>query len=308
METMFGIGMMVGPFIGGVLYEVGGFYFPFIVCGGSLVACTGLAAIMLTTDDETSDDIVTGCTETPTVFRQLLKTPSIPLSCIVLVLAEASVTWYLPSLQPFLEENFHLSPLTTGAMFMVEGATYAAFSPLWGYLLDKSVGPHMALVFGCISVMVGFCFLGPAPFLPFLPKNIYLVAVGLFIQGSGVAAIFITTLVFMLSESVANGAADSDQTRGMITALWFISENIGGFLGSSLGGLTYDTMGFENSTLVVIGLQMIALVCVAIMAKLHKRGGVQRVQSPVIVVRQMSSRPLIKETERLLPPSTSYQG
>ena len=67
------------------------------------------------------------------------------------------------------------------------------------------------------------------------------------------AAIFITTLVFMLNESVKNGAVDTEQTRGMITSLWFISENLGGYIGSSAGGLTYDTMGFENSTLVVIG-------------------------------------------------------
>ena len=36
----------------------------------------------------------------------------------------------------------------------------------------------------------------------------------------GVAATFITTLTFMLSESVANGAPDNEQTRGMITSLW----------------------------------------------------------------------------------------
>ena len=35
-----------------------------------------------------------------------------------------------------------------------------------------------------------------------------------------------------------------------------------GYFGSTLGGYTYDTMGFENSTLVVITMQILALVAI----------------------------------------------
>ncbi len=52
----------------------------------------------------------------------------------------------------------------------------------------------------------------------------------------------------------------------MITSLWFISENIAGYLGSSLGGLTFDTMGFEMSTLVVMGMQVLGLLIVALLS------------------------------------------
>ena len=45
------------------------------------------------------------------------------------------------------------------------------------------------------------------------------------------AATFITTLVFMINESISNGASDTIQTRGMITSLWFLSENVAGYLG-----------------------------------------------------------------------------
>jgi len=60
----------------------------------------------------------------------------------------------------------------------------------------------------------------------------------------------------MLTESVAHGAADSEQTRGMITSLWFISENLGAYAGASLGGFVYDKIGFEHGTTVVIGTQV----------------------------------------------------
>jgi len=271
METMFGLGMMVGPFLGGLLYNIDGFYFPFVICGGSLVICALVSSYLLkssTTGTMTSGTLENNASESikeaskSVKFTDLLKMPSISISCFLLIISEMSVTWYLPSLEPFLEENFNnISTVATGAMFMVEGATYAIFSPIWGLLLDRGLSPHLTLLMGCFGVVIGFSLLGPAPFLSYiLPTNLFVVAIGLIIQGAFVAATFITTLVFMMNESVANGAPDNEQTRGMITSLWFMSENIAGYLGSTLGGYTFDKMGFENSTLIVIGMQLIALL------------------------------------------------
>ena len=36
LETFFGLGMILGPFIGGLLYEIGGFILPFVILGGFL--------------------------------------------------------------------------------------------------------------------------------------------------------------------------------------------------------------------------------------------------------------------------------
>merc|ERR1711860_224568 len=151
--------------------------------------------------------------------------------------------------------------MLTGVLFMLEGLTYAICSPLWGYLLDKTQRPTMLFTIGCVTVLTGYSLLGPAPYLSFLGKNVYFVAFGLVIQGIGVSATFISTLVFMMNESVAQGAPDTEQTRGMITSLWyeykltshshfpqkiaflnfrFVSENVAGWLGSSIGGVTYD--------------------------------------------------------------------
>ena len=112
---------------------------------------------------------------------------------------------------------------------MVEGTTYAIFSPIWGILLDHGLSPYMTLLIGVLGVIIGFCLLGPLTFI--VPTNIFIVATGLIIQGSCVASSFITTLVFMMSESIANGAPDTEQTRGMITSLWFLSQNVAGYLG-----------------------------------------------------------------------------
>jgi len=130
----------------------------------------------------------------------------------------------------------------------------------------------MLFTIGCVTVLIGYSLLGPAPYLSFLGKNVYFVAFGLVIQGIGVSATFISTLVFMMNESVAQGAPDTEQTRGMITSLWFVSENVAGWLGSSIGGVTYDQMGFENSTLLVIATQVLALLAILYLSKCNKTG------------------------------------
>ena len=46
METMFGAGTTIGPFLGGLLFNCGGFLLPFLICGGLLIL-SGLAAFLV---------------------------------------------------------------------------------------------------------------------------------------------------------------------------------------------------------------------------------------------------------------------
>ena len=92
--------------------------------------------------------------------------------------------------------------------------------------MDKTKRPYLLLTIGSVAVIIGYSLLGPAPYLSFLGKNVYFVAFGLVIQGIGVSATFISTLVFMMSESVAQGAPDTEQTRGMITSLWYFENHL----------------------------------------------------------------------------------
>ena len=61
----------------------------------------------------------------------------------------------------------------------------------------------------------------------------------------------------MFSSSVKSGhVADTEQTNGMVTSLWYSFQGIGGYLGSAGGGWAYNEMGFKNSTLIIIGTQV----------------------------------------------------
>ena len=134
METAFGLGLMLGPVLGGVFYELKGFYFPFVVCGTCLTLCSFLSMIFMKKAKKAEEpEPVLPQQERNWVakisYRKLLQMPCVFISCLLLIISEVSVSWYLPTLQPFLEDNFQMSPMLTGVLFMLEGLTYAIFSP-----------------------------------------------------------------------------------------------------------------------------------------------------------------------------------
>ena len=47
LETFFGLGLIVGPMVGGALYAAGGYYLPFVVLGSALLTTALLTACVL---------------------------------------------------------------------------------------------------------------------------------------------------------------------------------------------------------------------------------------------------------------------
>ena len=124
METMFGAGTTIGPFVGGFLFEIGGFLAPFGVCGGMLVVFGVIAYFVLSghvTEEETrgegsadggNDDVeMSGevTTVTPVTYRSLLGSPQMMLAAILTFLTGVSTQWYQPSLEPYVRNTFGLS-------------------------------------------------------------------------------------------------------------------------------------------------------------------------------------------------------
>ena len=107
-----------------------------------------------------------------------LATKIIRIQCTVLLITHCRY------LQPFLESEFHLDTVATGALMMVDGLTYALFTPFWGWVLDAGhLGPLQSLSIGNLCIIVGYSLLGPAPFLFFIPSTVYMVGIGMAIYG-----------------------------------------------------------------------------------------------------------------------------
>ena len=180
-------------------------------------------------------------------------------------------------MQPYLEAEFHLDAVETGGLLMLDGVTFALATPFWGWALDGGIlSPLKSLFIGSLCIIVGYSFLGSAPFPFFFPCNVYVVGIGMAIYGLGVASCFLTTYMLMLSSSIESGLVqDTEQTHGMLTSLWYCVHSLGGYFGSASGGWAYDMMGFRNSTFIIIGTQvfsMLSLCCMWLVEQRQRKG------------------------------------
>jgi MFS family permease len=104
LETFFGLGMILGPFIGGLLYEIGGFILPFVIMGGMLIAATLFVVIVLPRDhrapaveNENKPSMITA-----------LKVPSIVMASYSVACAAASLGFLQATLEPHLRD-YHMN-------------------------------------------------------------------------------------------------------------------------------------------------------------------------------------------------------
>ena len=103
LETFFGLGMILGPFIGGLLYEIGGFILPFVIMGGMLIAATLFVVIML----PRSRDVPQENQDKPSMITAL-KVPSIVMASYSVACAAASLGFLQATLEPHLRD-YHMN-------------------------------------------------------------------------------------------------------------------------------------------------------------------------------------------------------
>jgi len=264
METMNGVGTTFGPFIGGILFDCGGFPLPFIVSGGLLVFCSLAAVIVLdpseelrqTRDEEGEEDEDIGGDGKGKKGSLFCSFPVI-LGLLITVLTGAANQWYQPSLEPYVRKEFNMTSFQASMLFIIDGAVYAVASPLIGFLLDRVLEPSLCLLGGSATIGLGFVILASPPLI--LSPSLAQICVGAGLHGLGMSACFIASLTLMTE---AGGKSVTGDQVAMITSLWITAENIGSFLGAVGGGAAYDSVGWSNSCLLVSLMQLLGIALI----------------------------------------------
>lgn len=60
------------------------------------------------------------------------------------------------------------------------------------------------------------------------------------------------------------GLADNIETYGLISGLWTSTFALGAFIGPSVSGALYDSIGFRQSTMFVIGVHLVVALIIAL--------------------------------------------
>ncbi|XP_055696245.1 MFS-type transporter SLC18B1-like isoform X1 [Lutzomyia longipalpis] len=246
LETFFGLGLIVGPTLGGALYAVDGYYLPFVTLGSALFIVGILTIIIL--PHHSQDTGVTA--EKASIFR-VLRIPGVLVCTLGICATSSSIGFLTAVLEPHVRQ-FDLGPVLLGLVFVINGGIYALTAPIWGWIVDKFLNPKIASFVGCILIAAAFCLIGPASFIP-LDETLRVIITGLILHGFGIAAILVASFTDALRTSIARGLPDNIQTYGLISGLWTSTFALGAFIGPSVSGFLYDHVGFRNAVIFIIG-------------------------------------------------------
>lgn len=241
-EAARGVGLMVGPAVGGLLFAVGGFALPFVASAAALLLL-GLA--VLTVLEPGSGSASENTAEHATIL-EIVRQPPIAVTTALLIALAMALSVLDPILAPHVEDTFHLQPSSIGLIFASATISYALCSPLVGPIGNR-VGNFAVLVVGCIISALALFALGPTTWLPagWLPRRVWLLAASMVVLGIGASALT-CAVPCMLEIARRRGyeiEAVSDVVGGLLSFAWSVGAVVGPLYGSAL----YEAAGFANA-------------------------------------------------------------
>ncbi|XP_054166944.1 MFS-type transporter SLC18B1-like [Oppia nitens] len=267
METCFGLGLIVGPVIGGTLYEFGGYSLPFIVLGITLTISSASILMFVTTNqiqptnykqeaevgvnsnnNNNKEDVIS--------ITKFLLNSIILLDSLVILTALSLIGFCAATLEPHIR-HFELSPLMTGLIFVTLGITYAITAPILGKLCD--IYSHSLTLFslcGTLLSIIGLILIGPMPGTG-LDSNLWLVIVALLLFGMGTAAKQVSGYSHALNYCIKNrGFGQNKSLHGLVSGLFFSCISLGGFIGPTIAGIFVQNFDFKFASLVMFAIEV----------------------------------------------------
>ncbi|XP_042546351.1 MFS-type transporter SLC18B1 [Dipodomys spectabilis] len=236
LEVFSGLGFILGPPLGGFLYQSFGYSIPFTFLG-----CIVLLMIPL------NICIVPNYESDPSEhsFWKLVTIPKVGLVAFVIISCSSCLGFLDPILSLFVLEKFHLPAGYVGLVFLGLALAYAISSPLLGILSDKMPNQRKwLLVFGNLITAGCYILLGPVPIFH-IKSQLWLLVLVLVIIGISAGMSIIPTFPEILSCAYENGFEEGLSTLGLVSGLFGAMWSVGAFMGPMLGGFLYEKIGFE---------------------------------------------------------------
>uniref|UniRef100_A0A6Q2ZQC6 Major facilitator superfamily (MFS) profile domain-containing protein n=1 Tax=Esox lucius TaxID=8010 RepID=A0A6Q2ZQC6_ESOLU len=254
LEIFTGLGLILGPPIGGWLYQSFGYEVPFLALGCFLFLMVPFNIYVLPTADPTKDS-----------FFRLFTHLKIVLICFAIFTLSSGLGFLDATLSIYALDKFKLTSGYVGLLLLGLSLPYCLSSPLLGIISDRfpSIRPWL-MVIGGLSTATGFFFLGPMPILQ-IERQLWLLVLMLTVIGFSLSMTIIPTFPEILNCAYEYGFEDGLSTLGLVSGLFGAVWSIGMFCGPTLGGFITQQLSFEWAASVQGGLAFLA-VCMHIYA------------------------------------------
>ncbi|XP_033750487.1 MFS-type transporter SLC18B1-like isoform X2 [Pecten maximus] len=250
LETFSGVGLMVGPTIGSLLYEAGGYGLPFFTMGSILIVCALISAYAMPKINDSGSD-------NRQSMLNLLRSPLCVITGLCIICGAYALGFFDPTYANRLKK-LDLTVIQIGLMFLIGPGLYAFTAPLWGWIGDTKKLPKTLIICGNFTMAFAFCLLGPSPLFPFLPFALWAQVVGCVCLGIFLGCALIPTFRTLLDGAFQIGFEENFVTFGMVSGLFNSCFSLGAFLGPTGGGLSVEQLGFPWAVTVCCGLFILA--------------------------------------------------
>ena len=242
------VAVIIGPTLGGWLYELGGIRLPFLF----VVALAAISALSFVWLD--IPDTRTAREQVP--LSAVLRTPAIAACALAVVAASATVSMLEPVLSLHLR-GFGVGPGRTGTIFGVGAVASAALHPVFGRLSDRWGAGRLTL-----------CGLVAVAFAVFLLSHAWSFqsALLLFPIGAVSGALIITPSLTYMGEATSDAGIDS---FGVSYGLYNMAWGAGLLGGPALGGFLYERLGFRG---LALAWAPALIVITALLARVQSQG------------------------------------
>jgi len=267
-RAVMNIAQLLGPLVGGAIYQAGGFYLPFVTMG-ALQFIVGIISIFFlpqpsnrnnqSSENEQSNEDKKVPTKNISIM-QILAIPTIWFSFVTFVVATVCNGFLSINLEPKVLRRFDLSPFWVGLLFGIKDGANSFSSPAWGYFCDKksktSVKPY--IVISSLLVATSFLLMGGGSVVSInINLTLPLLVFALCLNGVGIGGEQVAGVVDALHEAVNAGFPDDPAMHGIIAGLWSSLSGAGRFVSRLGSGILVDHIGFEHTAAIVTALQVI---------------------------------------------------
>ncbi|CAL8284758.1 unnamed protein product [Lota lota] len=255
LEMLTGLGLILGPPLGGWMYQAYGYELPFLVLGCILLLMVPLNMIVMPScDAEPSENS----------FFRLLRLPKVLLICFFIFSLSSGLGFLDATLSLYAIEKFILTPGYVGLIFLGFSLPYTLIAPVLGFFADKyPTTRRWFMTIGGLLTGLGFCFLGPAPVLH-ITSQLWLLIFMLCLIGLGLGISLIPSLPEIIALAHEQGFKDGLSTLGMVSGLFGACWSMGIFYGPMMGGLLTQHLTFEWAATIQGGLSGLATTLLGI--------------------------------------------
>ncbi|HXD74675.1 MAG TPA: MFS transporter [Vicinamibacterales bacterium] len=223
------IAYMIGPSIGGWLYELGGIRLPFLaVTGMSVVTIAGFLWLRVP-DRHTAHD--------PVPVAKLVGNPQVATCGVVVFLASATITMFEPIFVLYIQAKLGIGPARIGTLFAAAALANTVLHPLVGRAADRWGARRLTgiglLAMSCVLPAVA------------LANSFYSAMALCVLQAATFALVATPSLTFMGDVTSDTGLGSFGTAYGFYNAIWAV----GLLSGPALGGYLFDRVRFGTLAL-----------------------------------------------------------